>query len=91
MKKRTLAGGAPTQAWVFDDPDVVAKRPEMGQLKILVATAQEFPTFVYTVEFVEALGRELNLAVTGQKDAKQALDLAADEFNKLAAKAGLQK
>jgi len=43
------------------------------------------------VEFVEALGRELNLAVTGQKDAKQALDLAADEFNKLAAKAGLQK
>ena len=91
VKKRTLAGGAPTQAWVFDDPDVVAKRPEMGQLKILVATAQEFPTFVYTVEFVEALGRELNLAVTGQKDAKQALDLAADEFNKLAAKAGLQK
>ena len=91
VKKRTLAGGAPTQAWVFDDPDVVAKRPEMGQLKILVATAQEFPTFVYTVEFVEALGRELNLAVTGQKDAKQALDLAASEFNKLAAKAGLQK
>ena len=91
VKKRTLAGGAPTQAWVFDDPDVVAKRPEMGQLKVLVATAQEFPTFVYTVEFVEALGRELNLAVTGQKDAKQALDLAADEFNKLAAKAGLQK
>jgi ABC-type glycerol-3-phosphate transport system substrate-binding protein len=91
VKKRTLAGGAPTQAWVFDDPDVVAKRPEMGQLKVLVATAQEFPTFVYTVEFVEALGRELNLAVTGQKDAKQALDLAADEFNKLAVKAGLQK
>jgi len=91
VKKRTLAGGAPTQAWVFDDPDVVAKRPEMGQLKILVATAQEFPTFVYTVEFVEALGRELNLAVTGQKDAKQALDLAAAEFDKLAAKAGLQK
>jgi multiple sugar transport system substrate-binding protein len=91
VKKRTLAGGAPTQAWVFDDPEVVAKRPEMGQLKILVATAQEFPTFIYTVEFVEALGRELNLAVTGQKDAKQALDLAAAEFNKLAVKAGLQK
>ena len=91
MKKRTLAGGAPTQAWVFDDPDVVGKRPEMGQLKVLVATAQEFPTFVYTVEFVEALNHELNLAVTNQKNAKQTLDLAASEFNKLAAKAGLQK
>src|SRR5262249_7027965 len=68
IKKRALAGGAPTQAWVFDDPEVVAKRPEMPELKVLVATAQEFPTFTYTVDFVESLGRELNLAVTGQKD-----------------------
>lgn len=91
VKKRTLAGGAPTQGWAFEDPEIVAKRPEMGQLAILVATAQEFPTFTYTVEFVESLGRELNLAVTGQKDAKEALALAAEDFNKLAAKAGLQK
>ncbi|MGE0118995.1 MAG: sugar ABC transporter substrate-binding protein [Dongiaceae bacterium] len=91
VKKRTLAGGAPTQAWVFDDPDVVAKRPEMEKLKTLVATAQEFPTFTYTVDMVEVLGRELNLAVTGQKDPKEALDLAAEEFNKLAAKDGLLK
>jgi ABC-type glycerol-3-phosphate transport system substrate-binding protein len=76
---------------VFDDPDVVAKRPEMEKLKTLVATAQEFPTFTYTVDMVEVLGRELNLAVTGQKDPKQALDLAAEEFNKLAAKDGLLK
>jgi len=91
VKKRTLAGGAPTQGWEFDDPDIVAKRPEMGELKILVATAQEFPTFVYTVDFVESLGRELNLAVTGQKDPKEALATAAQDFNKLAVKAGLQK
>jgi multiple sugar transport system substrate-binding protein len=91
VKKRTLAGGAPTQGWVFDDPDVVAKRPEMGMLKALVATAQEFPTFTYTVDMVEVLGRELNLAVTGQKDPKEALDLAAEEFNKLAARDGLLK
>ncbi len=91
VKKRTIAGGAPTQGWVFDDPEVLAKRPEMPMLKTLVETAQEFPTFTYTVDFVEVLGREVNLAVTGQKDAKEALDLAADEFNKLAAKDGLLK
>jgi multiple sugar transport system substrate-binding protein len=91
VKKRTLAGGAPTQAWVFDDPEVVAKRPYMDKLKTLVATAQEFPTFKYTVDFVEVLGRELNLAVTGQKDPKAALDLATEEFNKLAVKAKLLK
>jgi ABC-type glycerol-3-phosphate transport system substrate-binding protein len=91
VKKRTLAGGAPTQAWVFDDPEVVAKRPYMDKLKTLVATAQEFPTFTYTVDMVEVLGRELNQAVSGQKDPKEALDLAAEEFNKLAAKDGLLK
>ena len=37
------------------------------------------------------LARSLNLAVTGQKDPKAALDLAATEFDKLAQKAGLQK
>src|SRR5215468_7542104 len=91
VKKRTLAGGAPTQPWEFDDPEIVAKRPEMPELKILVETAQEFPTFTYTVEFGESLGRELNLAVTGQKDPKEALDAAAEEFNKLAKKDGLLK
>ena len=91
VKKRTLAGGAPTQAWVFDDPDVVAKRPYMDKLKALVATAQEFPTFTYTVDFVEVLGRELNLAVTGQKDPKEALDMAAAELDALAKKDGLLK
>jgi ABC-type glycerol-3-phosphate transport system substrate-binding protein len=63
----------------------------MDKLKTLVATAQEFPTFSYTVQMVEALGRELNLAVTGQKDPKEALDQAAEEFNKLAKKDGLLK
>ena len=91
VKKRTMAGGAPTQAWVFDDPDVVAKRPYMDKLKTLVATAQEFPTFTYTVDFVEVLGRELNLAVSGQKDPKEALDLAAAELDALAKKDGLLK
>jgi ABC-type glycerol-3-phosphate transport system substrate-binding protein len=91
VKKRTLAGGAPTQAWAFDDPDIVAKRPEMPQLKVLVETAQEFPVFTYTVDFVESLGRELNLAVTGQKDPKEAIAKATEDFNALAAKAGLQK
>jgi len=91
VKKRTLAGGAATQAWVFDDPDVVAKRPYMDKLTTLVATAQEFPTFTYTVDFVEVLGRELNLAVTGQKDPKEALDLAAAELDALAKKDGLLK
>lgn len=91
VKKRTIAGGAPTQGWVFDDAEVLAKRPYMDKLKTLVATAQEFPTFTYTVDMVEVLGRELNLAISGQKDPQEALNLAAEEFNKLAEKAGLLK
>jgi ABC-type glycerol-3-phosphate transport system substrate-binding protein len=37
------------------------------------------------------LGRELNLAVSGQKDPKEALDLAAAELDALAKKDGLLK
>jgi len=40
---------------------------------------------------IEILGRELSLAVSGEKDIKVALDNAAKEFNVLAVKAGLQK
>ncbi|MBX6322546.1 MAG: sugar ABC transporter substrate-binding protein [Rhodospirillaceae bacterium] len=91
VKKRALAGGAPTQTWLFTDPDVVAKRPYMPVLQTLLENTQDFVVFSYTTEYVETLGRELNLAATGQKDPKAALDTAAEELAKLARKDGKLK
>jgi ABC-type glycerol-3-phosphate transport system substrate-binding protein len=90
-KKRALAGGAPTQTKLFTDPDVVAKRPYMPVLQKVLENTQDFVVFSYTTEYVETLGRELNLAATGQKDPKAALDVAAEELAKLAKKDGKLK
>ena len=87
-KKRTIMGGAPTQTALFTDPDVVAARPEAPVLGELVATAQPFPVFTYTVEFVEAVGREFNLAASGQKDPAEAAKAAQEAFAELLRKDG---
>lgn len=87
-KQRAMLGGAPTQARIFNDPDVVAKRSYYPILGEILAGAQDFPVFTYTTELVEQMGREFNLAATGEKDAKAAMDAAAEEFRKLLVKDG---
>lgn len=87
-KKRALAGGAPTQTKIFTDPDVLAARPYYPVLGKLLETAKDFVVFSYTTEFVETLGRELNLAATGQKEPQDALNVIAEELEKLARKDG---
>ena len=86
--KRALAGGSPTRTDVFDDPAVLEKYPYMAQLKTLLLESHNFPTFTYTPQFVEVLGRELSLAVTGGKSAKDALAAVSQEFNQLADRDG---
>jgi multiple sugar transport system substrate-binding protein len=87
-KKRALLGGAPTQTKIFVDPQVVAARSYYPILGKILAGAQQFPVFTYTGQLVEEMGRELNLAATGQKDVKEALDASAEAFRKLLIKDG---
>jgi len=87
-KKRALLGGAPTQTKIFVDPDVVAARSYYPILGEILAGAQQFPVFTYTTQLVEEMGRELNLAATGEKDIKEALDASAEAFRKLLIKDG---
>ena len=73
-------------------PRCSAKYPYCQALKALLLTSQKFPTFTYTPEFVEVLGRELNLAVDRREGRpSEALATAATEFNKLAKKDGKLK
>ena len=87
-KKRALLGGAPTQTKIFVDPEVVATRSYYPILGKILAGAQQFPVFTYTTQLVEEMGRELNLAATGEKDVKEALDASAEAFRKLLIKDG---
>ncbi len=87
-KKRALLGGAPTQTRIFTDPDVIAKRPYYPILGEILAGSQDFPVFTYTTELVEKMGLEFNLAATGEKEPKAALDAANAAYRKLLIKDG---
>ncbi|MCB1380802.1 MAG: sugar ABC transporter substrate-binding protein [Alphaproteobacteria bacterium] len=87
-KKRALQGGSPTRTDVFDDPDVNAKYPYAKALKEMLLTSHNFPVFTYTPQLVEVLGRELSLAVAGEKQPADALAAIETEMNELARKDG---
>ena len=90
-KKRALQGGSPTRTDVFDDPEVLAKYPYAAALKQLLLTSHNFAVFTYTPQLVEVLGRELSLAVAGEKSPQDALAAIEVEFNELAKKDGKQQ
>ena len=90
-KKRALQGGSPTRTDVFDDPEVNAKYPYAKALKQMLLTSHNFPVFTYTPQLVEVLGRELSLAVAGEKKAPDALAAVKTEFLELAKKDGKLK
>ena len=58
---------------VFDDPELAEKYPYYPALSNAARHAHNFPVFTYTPQFVEVLGRELSLAVTGEKSSEEAL------------------
>ena len=90
-KKRALAGGSPTRTDVFDDADLNAKYPYYPALKQMLLTSHNFPVFTYTPQLVEILGRELSLAVAGEKKPADALAAIEAEMADLAKKDGKLK
>ncbi len=90
-KKRALAGGSPTRTDVFDDADLNAKYPYYPALKQMLLTSHNFPVFTYTPQLVEILGRELSLAVAGEKKPADALATIEAEMTELAKKDGKLK
>jgi multiple sugar transport system substrate-binding protein len=90
-KKRALQGGSPTRTDVFDDAEVNAKYPYAKALKEMLLTSHNFPVFTYTPQLVEVLGRELSLAVAGEKKPADALAAIETEMTELAKKDGKLK
>ncbi len=90
-KKRALAGGSPTRTDVFDDADLNAKYAYYPALKQMLLTSHNFPVFTYTPQLVEILGRELSLAVAGEKKPADALAAIEAEMTELAKKDGKLK
>ncbi|MFO1067668.1 MAG: sugar ABC transporter substrate-binding protein [Geminicoccaceae bacterium] len=87
-KKRAMLGGSPTRSDVFEDAELNAKFVYYPALREILDTSKNFPVFTYTPQFVEVLGRELSLAVTGEKPAPEALATVDAEFAEMLKKDG---
>ncbi|GLV49225.1 hypothetical protein TJA_23270 [Thermus sp. LT1-2-5] len=89
VKRRALAGHAPTRKDAFQDPEVLRKYPYYKEAEKIIAGAKKVPIFAYTAEMEDVVGREISLAAAGQKGVKQALQDAAKGLEGLLRKAGL--
>jgi ABC-type glycerol-3-phosphate transport system substrate-binding protein len=89
-KRRALAGGAPTRSDVLLDEDVLAAYPYYKTVDEILKKSQPVPEFQFSTQMVEVVGRELSQVVAEDKDAKKAMQEAADELDKLASDAGLK-
>ena len=58
------------------------KYPYAQALKQMLLTSHNFPVFTYTPQMVEVLGRELSLAVAGEKSPQDALAQIETEFDR---------
>jgi ABC-type glycerol-3-phosphate transport system substrate-binding protein len=85
VKKRTLAGGAPTQAWVFDDPEVKAKYAYVDKLKSAFDSLKPRPVTPYYGQMsADAIQPNFGAAVTRAKTPDQAIKDMADQLRKIA-------
>lgn len=82
-KARALAGGCPTRADIFSDPDLLAKFPHYTTVLDVMAKSKMFPQLVEANQLIEILGRELSEAVSGGKTSQAALDTVAEEIKEM--------
>ena len=87
-KQRAMLGGSPTRFDVFDDAELNATYSYYPALRALLDTSHNFPVFTYTPELVDIMGRELSLAVVGDKTSEEALAAIEEEFTELARRDG---
>jgi len=82
--KRAMAGGMPTQGWIYDDPEFLKKYPWQKVGKKIIAQAKPLPIISRSTQMVEIIGENLSAAVIGELTPREALDRAARQLAELA-------
>ncbi len=79
-KARALEGGSPTRTDVMTDPEVLEAYPYLQTVCDIMEDSKMIPIMEDATQLVEVLGRELSLAVAGDKSSQDALDTVAKEM-----------
>lgn len=79
-KARALDGGSPTRSDVMSDAEVLEAYPYLETVSEIMEDSKMIPIMEDATQLVEVLGRELSLAVAGDKTSQEALDTVAKEM-----------
>lgn len=82
-KARALEGGSPTRTDVMNDEEVLEAYPYLGTVCEIMESSKIIPIMEDATQLVEVLGRELSLAVAGDKTSQEAMDTVAKEMEKM--------
>ncbi len=89
-KTFVLAGGPPSRHSAMQDPEIIAAQPWVPTLyeSAKLAWQELRPRHAYTFEMIDALGFEVNRAITGEATPQEAMDAANETITRMLKRAG---
>ncbi|WP_429818950.1 extracellular solute-binding protein [Ensifer sp. B1-9] len=82
-KKRALAGGQATQAWIYDDAEYLKRWPQMAAVGDALAHAKGLPVMSRATQLVEVFAEVMGEVLANGADPAAAIANAEDKFARL--------
>ncbi|QFR34873.1 extracellular solute-binding protein [Ancylobacter sp. TS-1] len=81
--KRALAGGQPTQMWIYEDADFIKKWPAMSQVGNALAHSKGLPIMSRSTQLVETFAEVMGSVLANNVPPATALADSQDKFGRL--------
>jgi ABC-type glycerol-3-phosphate transport system substrate-binding protein len=81
--RRALAGGQPTQAWIYEDKDFLAKWPMMRRVGYALEHSKGLPIMSRSTQLVETFAEVMGAVLADNVAPADALAAADEKFNRL--------
>lgn len=81
--KRALAGGQPTQAWIYQDPAFLKAWPVMAQVGTALEHSKGLPVMSRAAQLVETFAEVMGSVLADNVEPRQALENAEGKFGGL--------
>lgn len=81
--KRALAGGQPTQMWIYEDPEFIKKWPAMAQVGTALEHSKGLPIMSRSTQLVETFAEVMGAVLANNVAPATALEESQDKFGRL--------
>jgi len=81
--KRAMAGGQPTQIWIYEDADYLARWPDMAHVGLALSRSKGLPVMSRATQLVEIFAEVLGEVLAGGIDPATAIANGQDKLARL--------